>query len=87
MTDEEFAEAKDELEQAIKKYANRVRPDSFNASEWVLIYSHQSVELSQEGMSSVVCTMPTGQLYWHSVGLLTTALDDQRFPGSAGVQV
>lgn len=78
--EEKIEQAKIELDAAIKRYAHVVRPDSFSAGEWVLVYSHQSVELAREHTSSVVTVVPTDQPFWHTAGLLKVSLDSEMRP-------
>lgn len=80
MTDEEKLQlqiAKDELDSAIKKYCAVFEPDEY-VLNWVLITHRQSLEMMQKNRNAVGLSVPTGQSFIMTRGMLENALDMER---------
>lgn len=72
MTEEEYAEARARLSTAIKDFYAATEPGVY-VDDWVLVAHKDSVELTAEGVSVVGYTIPTGQPFHRTAGLLSIA--------------
>ena len=75
MTDEEelWMKAKEELQAAVKKFYATVEPEMY-IDDWALIVHKDSTELVAVNQSIVSLTVPHGQAFHRTTGLLTHAL-------------
>jgi hypothetical protein len=72
LTDEDWQAAKDRLAAAIREFYDTVEPGTY-IDDWVLVVHKDSIELTQAGQSVVSTTVPTGQAFYRTTGLLTHA--------------
>lgn len=68
-----WKEAKEELEKAIKAFYAKVEPEMY-IEDWVLVVSKASTELIVRNQSIVSLTVPYGQAFHRTTGLLTHGL-------------
>lgn len=71
-TDEETQLAKDKLRAAILEWYSVIDPDVF-VDDWVLIVHKESTEMLADGQSSLGITVPTGQPFHRTTGLVIEA--------------
>lgn len=76
-TDEEHQAAKDDLGRAVARYWSLIEPGVY-AGEWALVAHVQSPELEQANMARVCVTVPTGQSFPLTRGMLDVALEQHR---------
>ena len=72
LTNEDWEAAKGRLAAAIHAFYREVEPDTF-VDDWVLIVHKDSIELTQAGVTTVSTTVPTGQPFHRTTGLLAHA--------------
>jgi hypothetical protein len=72
ITEETWKVAKEELGAAIKKFYATVEPEMF-VDDWVLVVHKDSIELAKANQSIVSVTVPYGQAFHRTTGLLVHA--------------
>ena len=72
-SEEVWREAKEKLERAIKEFYATVEPEMY-IDDWALVVHKDSTELVAANQSIVSLTVPHGQAFHRTTGLLTHAL-------------
>jgi len=73
ITEEVWREAKEELARAIKAFYAKVEPEMY-IDDWALVVHKDSTELVAANQSIVSLTVPHGQAFHRTTGMLTHAL-------------
>lgn len=71
-SEEVWREAKEELGRAIKAFYAKVEPEMY-IDDWALVVHKDSTELVAVNQSIISLTVPNGQAFYRTTGLLTHA--------------